>query len=67
MTAIQHSVEHIHDSAPESEANPRFMKIVSTELHGLVDFRNPAFMLGRWATLGLMVAGMTEAVQMVQH
>ncbi len=67
MTTHNTVVEKISDVAPLADVRPDFRQVVAAELHGLIDFQNPAYMLGRWATLGCMVAGVTEIIQIAHH
>ncbi len=67
MTTHDTVAEKIGDVSPLSEVNPGFRQVIAAELHGLIDFQNPAYMLGRWATLGCMVAGVTEIIQIAHH
>ena len=53
-------------TAPLPEEVPS-IDAIRGELAKLFDLRHPGPMLGRWAILGCMVAGITEIVQIIQH
>ena len=51
---------------PHTDEKQSLGLAVGEEFAKLLDFRHPGPMLGRWAILGCMVAGITEIAQIAQ-